>query len=52
MLRFERKQAESATEVGSHSLAEGEALLFLGILVGSWVIAIGVGWLVWRMAPF
>lgn len=51
MLRFERKPSETTTEVRNHSVAEGEWMLFLGILVASWGIAVGVGWVIWKMTP-
>jgi len=51
MLRIEGKQTETPVEAAPHHLSEGEGLLFLGVLAASWMIAIGVGWVIWRMAP-
>lgn len=51
MLRIEGKQTKSPSEVAHRHDSEGEGLLFLGVLVASWAIAIAVGWIIWRAAP-
>jgi len=51
MLRIEGKQTETPVEARKHHLSEGEGLLFLGVLVASWMIAIGIGWVIWQVAP-
>ena len=51
MLRIEGKQTESPQEIVRERASEGEGLLFLGILAASWMIAIGIGWVLWQMAP-
>ena len=50
MLRIEGKQTERSDGVVREHGAEGEGLLLLGVLAASWMIAIGIGWLIWRMA--
>jgi hypothetical protein len=51
VLRIEGKQTEVRDEAVHERATDGEGLLFLGVLAGSWMIAIGVGWLLWRMSP-
>lgn len=51
MLRIEGEPAERRDDVAPERAAEGDGLLFLAMLAASWVIAIGVGWVIWRMAP-
>lgn len=51
MLRIESKQTDVAPNAPPSRPAEGEGLLFLAVLAGSWAIAIAVGWVVWQMAP-
>jgi hypothetical protein len=51
VLRIESKQTEVRDEVLHERTSDGEGLMFLGVLVGSWMIAIAVGWLLWRVAP-
>lgn len=51
MLRIEGKQTESHDDLVRPHGVEGEGLLLLGVLAASWMIAIGLGWLVWRIAP-
>lgn len=51
MLRIEGKQTEPHDDFVRPHGAEGEGLLLLGVLAASWGIAIGVGWVIWRIAP-
>jgi hypothetical protein len=51
MLRLEGKHTEVHEQSAHRHLSEGEGLLFLCVLAGSWLIAIGVAWVLWRMAP-
>jgi hypothetical protein len=51
MLRIDGKQTESPQEMVRDHSSEGEGLLFLGVLVASWMIAIGVGWVLWQLVP-
>jgi hypothetical protein len=50
VLRIESKQTEVRDEALHERASDGEGLMFLGALLGSWMIAIAVGWLVWRVA--
>lgn len=53
MLRFDGgKQSGVRAHAPTDRRSEGEGMLFLGALVGSWVLVIVLGWLVWRLAPF
>jgi hypothetical protein len=53
MLRFDgEKQSGVRSQSPAHRRSEGEGLLFLAALVGSWVLALALGWLVWRLSPF
>lgn len=53
MLRFDGgKQSGVRSHPVSDRRGEGEGLLFLAALVGSWVLALALGWLVWRLSPF
>ncbi|MEQ8839836.1 MAG: hypothetical protein RIB98_02570 [Acidimicrobiales bacterium] len=51
MLRIERPLTESQEREETRD-GEGDGLLLLGLLAASWVVALGVGWVVWRLAPF
>ncbi|MDW3216981.1 MAG: hypothetical protein R8F63_00100 [Acidimicrobiales bacterium] len=51
MLRIEGKHTEQHHDPLRTHGVEGEGPLLLGALVFSWMLAIGVGWLLWRMAP-
>jgi hypothetical protein len=52
MLGIQGKHTEVPTESAPNHLAEGEGFLFMAVLAASWMIAIGLGWVVWRLAPF
>lgn len=52
VLKIEGRQTKDCPEAAESHLSEGEGLLILGVLTGSWVIAIGFGWIVWRLTPF
>ncbi len=52
MLRIESKQTEKPTALPPRHMGEGEGLLFLGVLLASWAIALGIGWVIWQMVPF
>lgn len=51
MRRLDLEDDEIQQVVAHEHLAGGEGLVFLGVLAGSWAIAIGVGWVIWRVAP-
>lgn len=51
MLRIEGKSTPMRDEVARRPAGEGEGLLLLAVLAGSWVIAFAVGWVIWRMSP-
>lgn len=51
MLRIQERSSEYSSEAAPPRHSEGDGLLFLLVLAGSWAIAIGVGWVIWRMAP-
>ena len=50
MLRIQGRASEYS-EASPPRHTEGDGLLFLLVLAGSWVIALGVGWVIWRVAP-
>jgi hypothetical protein len=53
MLRFDgEKQSGVRTHSPTDRRGEDEGLLFLAALLGSWVLALVLGWLVWRLSPF
>jgi hypothetical protein len=51
MLRIEAKQTEHPEDLARENAFEGEGLLVLGMLAASWMIAIALIWVAWRMAP-
>jgi hypothetical protein len=51
MLRSEGKYTEVHKRSAPEHPSEGEGILFLCVLAGSWLIAIGVAWVLWRLAP-
>jgi hypothetical protein len=52
MLGIKGEPAEAPQEITPRPSAAGEGLLFLGVLGASWLIALGVGWVIWRLSPF
>lgn len=51
MLKIEEEQAVDAPTGSSRRFVENEGVLFVSVLAGSWVIAIGAGWIIWRLSP-
>lgn len=51
MLKIEGEQAVDAPTGTSRRFVENEGVLFVSVLVGSWAIAIGAVWIVWRLSP-
>jgi hypothetical protein len=51
MLKTEGKSRKDGSEVAEGYSSEGDGLLFLGVLTASWAVAIGFGWIVWRLTP-
>lgn len=51
MLKIEGEQAVDAPAGQSRRFVENEGVLFVSVLVGSWAIAIGAVWIIWRLSP-
>lgn len=51
MLSSESRQTEQRRDLPPRRLGEGEGLLFVGVLLASWAIAIGIGWVIWQIVP-
>lgn len=51
MLRIEGRAAEVPDDSGREHSAESDGLLLLTVFALSWMIAIGVGWVIWRLSP-
>lgn len=52
MLGIKGEPAEVPQEIPPQQSAAGEGLLFLGVLGASWLLALGLGWVIWRLSPF
>lgn len=51
MLRIGGKRTDVHDDFVREHGIEGEGLLLLGVLAVSWMIAVGIGWVIWRVSP-
>lgn len=53
MLTIEGERAvdADASRGASRRFVENEGVLFASVLMGSWAIAIGAVWIIWRVSP-
>lgn len=51
MRTIEGEQGVDASRGASRRFVENEGVLFVSVFVGSWAIAIGTVWIIWRLSP-